>query len=156
MTEQFRARCDLKTRNPGADPSLVSVDRSVQEWHAARVRPRRIRDRAPSISLQRQGTRDASASRMRPSGGPQGCAEDRIHRIGEEILKAPVMQTGPHLHLLIEPDAYYTHLFSLMGLMAHRGLPTSRMQYRQSNSSNEDENDLVGSGLKAMPSMSLD
>lgn len=57
---------------------------------------------------------------MRPSGGPQGCAEDRIHRIGEEILKAPVMQTGPHLHLLIEPDAYYTHLFSLMGLMAHR------------------------------------
>jgi hypothetical protein len=56
---------------------------------------------------------------VRRAARKAGFAEDRIHRIGEEIFKAPVMQTGPHLHLLIEPDAYYTHLFSLMGLRAH-------------------------------------
>jgi hypothetical protein len=57
---------------------------------------------------------------VRRAARKTGFVEDRIHRIGEEILKAPVVQTGPHLHLLIEPDAYYTHLFSLMGLMARR------------------------------------
>ncbi|MBY5827761.1 hypothetical protein [Rhizobium leguminosarum] len=35
-----------------------------------------------------------------------------------EISSFPVMQMGPHLHLLIEPDAFYTHLFSIMGLSA--------------------------------------
>lgn len=38
---------------------------------------------------------------------------------GLQILASPVMQTGPHCLLLIEPDAFYTHLFSLSGLMAH-------------------------------------
>ncbi|MGZ9719102.1 hypothetical protein [Rhizobium miluonense] len=49
-----------------------------------------------------------------------GFADDRARLIAAEIANAPVMQAGPHLHLLIEPDAYYTHLFSLMGLNAHR------------------------------------
>ncbi|WP_245296791.1 hypothetical protein [Rhizobium bangladeshense] len=49
-----------------------------------------------------------------------GFADDRAASIAAEIVNAPVMQAGPHLHLLIEPDAYYTHLFSLMGLTAHR------------------------------------
>ncbi|RUM20067.1 hypothetical protein EFQ99_30430 [Rhizobium vallis] len=49
-----------------------------------------------------------------------GFADDRASYIAAEIANAPVMQAGPHLHLLIEPDAYYTHLFSLMGLNAHR------------------------------------
>ncbi|MBY5774854.1 hypothetical protein HFN63_33025 [Rhizobium leguminosarum] len=42
-----------------------------------------------------------------------------ISRFQREMEAAPVLQTGPHLHLLIEPDAFYTHLFSLMGLRAH-------------------------------------
>lgn len=36
-----------------------------------------------------------------------------------QILASPVLQTGPHCLLLIEPDAFYTHLFSLLGLKAH-------------------------------------
>ncbi|MBB3918621.1 hypothetical protein GGQ65_005961 [Rhizobium fabae] len=40
-------------------------------------------------------------------------------RFQREMAAAPVLQTGPHLHLLLEPDAFYTHLFSLMGLRAH-------------------------------------
>jgi len=35
-----------------------------------------------------------------------------------QILASPVLQTGPHCLLVIEPDAFYTHLFSLLGLKA--------------------------------------
>jgi hypothetical protein len=35
-----------------------------------------------------------------------------------QMLASPVLQTGPHCLLLIEPDAFYTHLFSLIGLKA--------------------------------------
>ncbi len=54
------------------------------------------------------------------AGRKAGLVDDRVRAIAAEIVRAPVMQAGPHLHLLIEPDAYYTHLFSLMGLRAHR------------------------------------
>lgn len=50
----------------------------------------------------------------------RGCSEAEIVRFREEISVYPVMQTGPHLHLLFEPDAFYTHLFSLMGIYAHK------------------------------------
>ncbi|HTO33163.1 MAG TPA: hypothetical protein VL202_18605 [Pararhizobium sp.] len=33
-------------------------------------------------------------------------------------MASPVLQTGPHCLLLFEPDAFYTHLFSLLGLQA--------------------------------------
>jgi hypothetical protein len=36
-----------------------------------------------------------------------------------QVAQFPVIQTGPHCHLLIEPDAYYTHVFSALGLSAH-------------------------------------
>lgn len=35
-----------------------------------------------------------------------------------QILESPVLQTGPHCLLVVEPDAFYTHLFSLLGLKA--------------------------------------
>lgn len=35
-----------------------------------------------------------------------------------QILASPVLQTGPHCLLLVDPDAFYTHLFSLLGLKA--------------------------------------
>lgn len=56
---------------------------------------------------------------IRRAAQKAGFTDDRAFLIAAEIAKAPVMQTGPHLHLLIEPDAYYTHLFSLLGLHAH-------------------------------------
>lgn len=37
-----------------------------------------------------------------------------------QLMTTPVLQTGPHCLLLPEPDAFYTHLFSLLGLKAHR------------------------------------
>ncbi len=49
-----------------------------------------------------------------------GYADDEARIAGLEFLASPVLQTGPHCLLLFEQDAFYTHLFSLMGLMAHR------------------------------------
>ncbi|MFK0278588.1 hypothetical protein ACIQUG_33315 [Ensifer sp. NPDC090286] len=37
-----------------------------------------------------------------------------------QLMTAPVLQTGPHCLLLTEPDAFYTHMFSLIGLNNHR------------------------------------
>ncbi|MDR6670154.1 hypothetical protein [Rhizobium sp. 1399] len=38
---------------------------------------------------------------------------------GEQLIAAPVIQTGPHCLLLPDPDAFYTLLFGLLGLGAH-------------------------------------
>ena len=48
-----------------------------------------------------------------------GYGEEDVLNAGAELAAAPVMQTGPHAMLLVEPDAFYTHLFSLLGLTAH-------------------------------------
>lgn len=49
-----------------------------------------------------------------------GFADEEARRASHQLMSAPVLQTGPHCLLLPEPVALYTHLFSLMGLEAHR------------------------------------
>ncbi len=59
----------------------------------------------------------------------RGCIERAARRSGYkpqearsaslQLVASPVLQTGPHCLLLIEPDAFYTHLFSLLGLNVH-------------------------------------
>lgn len=44
---------------------------------------------------------------------------EEARRAGIQLMVSPVLQTGPHCLLLIEPDAFYTHVFSLLGLNAH-------------------------------------
>lgn len=48
-----------------------------------------------------------------------GASQDDAERASRQIAVSPVVQSGPHCHLLIEPDAFYTHLFSALGLTAH-------------------------------------
>lgn len=48
-----------------------------------------------------------------------GCSHEDAEGAACELRASPVMQTGPHCLLLFEPDAFYTHLFSLMGLQSH-------------------------------------
>ncbi|NTH22847.1 hypothetical protein G6L73_30755 [Agrobacterium rhizogenes] len=48
-----------------------------------------------------------------------GASEDDAEQASRQMASSPVMQTGPHCHLLIEPDAFYTHLFSVLGLTAN-------------------------------------
>ncbi|KIQ05567.1 hypothetical protein RU07_01685 [Agrobacterium tumefaciens] len=54
-----------------------------------------------------------------------------------ELTASPVLQTGPHTLLLFEPDAFYTHLFSLMGLQSsgrrwHVTYAGSTMSFKES------------------------
>lgn len=45
-----------------------------------------------------------------------GFGQDDARSASFELIISPVLQTGPHCLLLFEPDAFYTHLFSLLGL----------------------------------------
>jgi hypothetical protein len=49
-----------------------------------------------------------------------GCSLSDALEAGKQIVTNRVLQTGPHCHLLVEPDAFYTLLFSVMGLQAQR------------------------------------
>ncbi|WP_153020320.1 hypothetical protein [Paramesorhizobium deserti] len=49
-----------------------------------------------------------------------GADEQEARQAADQLVASPIIQSGPHCHLLIEPDAFYTHLFSLIGLGAHR------------------------------------
>lgn len=40
-------------------------------------------------------------------------------KICKDVEERRVLQTGPHLLLVVEPEAFYTHIFSLIGLSAH-------------------------------------
>lgn len=56
---------------------------------------------------------------------------------GNELTASPVLQTGPHCLLLFEPDAFYTHLFSLLGLQSidrrwHISYAGSTMSFKES------------------------
>lgn len=48
-----------------------------------------------------------------------GYGHQEAKAVAEELYASPVVQTGPHCLMLYEPDAFYTHLFSLLGLRAH-------------------------------------
>lgn len=41
-----------------------------------------------------------------------------IAQLLDQLRIRPIIQTGPHCHLVIEPDAFFTHLFCLGGLRA--------------------------------------
>ncbi|MBY5379087.1 hypothetical protein HFN07_37670 [Rhizobium leguminosarum] len=47
-----------------------------------------------------------------------GFGPDDAKSASVELTASPVLQTGPHCLLLFEPDAFYTHLFSLLGLQS--------------------------------------
>ncbi|WP_244541272.1 hypothetical protein [Rhizobium tibeticum] len=66
----------------------------------------------------RQHAKSLLVSWIASCASRRGYNQRQIERFQAEIIDNPVMQTGPHLHLLFEPDAFYTHLFSLMGLQA--------------------------------------
>ncbi|RUT98632.1 hypothetical protein EOD23_26595 [Mesorhizobium sp. USDA-HM6] len=58
-------------------------------------------------------------SAIKNAGSRNGLSLDASAQICHELEQHRVLQTGPHLLLLLEPEAYYTHIFSLLGLLAH-------------------------------------
>ena len=56
---------------------------------------------------------------IRNAGKRNGLPVKAVSKICSELEERRVLQTGPHLFLLLEPEAYYTHILSLLGLSAH-------------------------------------
>ncbi|MCZ8546385.1 hypothetical protein OOJ09_19525 [Mesorhizobium qingshengii] len=56
---------------------------------------------------------------IRKAATRNGLSADTASEICRDFERRRVMQTGPHLFLLMEPEAFYTHVFSLLGLAAH-------------------------------------
>ncbi|MER9722507.1 MULTISPECIES: hypothetical protein [unclassified Mesorhizobium] len=56
---------------------------------------------------------------IRKAATRNGLSADTALEICRDFQRRRVLQTGPHLFLLLEPEAYYTHIFSLLGLSAH-------------------------------------
>lgn len=56
---------------------------------------------------------------IRTAGKRNGLSVEAVIRICQELEARRVLQTGPHLLLLLDPEAYYTHIFSLLGLAGH-------------------------------------
>lgn len=51
--------------------------------------------------------------------GDTGYTVIEVQRLIDQLRRRPVIQTGPHCHLIIEPDAFFTHLFSVLGIEAY-------------------------------------
>lgn len=49
-----------------------------------------------------------------------GANEDQALDAAKQISEVPVIQSGPHCFLMVDPEAFYTHLFSALGLSSHR------------------------------------
>ncbi|WP_167365303.1 hypothetical protein [Mesorhizobium qingshengii] len=56
---------------------------------------------------------------IRKAATRNGLSADAASEICRDFQRRRVLQTGPHLLLLMDPEAYYTHVFSLLGLSAH-------------------------------------
>jgi hypothetical protein len=66
-----------------------------------------------------------------------GFDRDEARSASLELASTPVLQTGPHCLLLFEPDAFYAHLFSLLGLQSigrrwHITYAGSTMSFKES------------------------
>ncbi|RUV26102.1 MULTISPECIES: hypothetical protein [unclassified Mesorhizobium] len=56
---------------------------------------------------------------IRKAAARWGLSADTASEICRDLERRRVLQTGPHLLLLVDPEAYYTHIFSMLGLAAH-------------------------------------
>ncbi|RWB72365.1 MAG: hypothetical protein EOQ50_19165 [Mesorhizobium sp.] len=56
---------------------------------------------------------------IRKAAVRSGLSADTAAEICRDLERRRVLQTGPHLLLLVDPEAYYTHVFSMLGLAAH-------------------------------------
>ncbi|ENN85577.1 hypothetical protein RHSP_06628 [Rhizobium freirei PRF 81] len=123
MTERMDAELSQLTKH-----AVLDLIGALFPW-IAEFRQQDLADYARAVFDVEPHARSCEARRhamshfrrcIRRAARTAGFADHRANAIAAEIANAPVMQAGPHLHLLVEPDAYYTHLFSLMGLSAHR------------------------------------
>lgn len=78
--------------------------------------------KAPASSAEPEIRRHALAKLLdgiTRAGIRVGLSTDAVTQVCKELERHRVLQTGPHLLLLLAPEAFYTHIFSLLGLLAH-------------------------------------
>ncbi|RUU92633.1 hypothetical protein EOB59_06525 [Mesorhizobium sp. M7A.F.Ca.MR.176.00.0.0] len=124
-----RVKREVEELTAGADAkqavleSLAALYPWMRSYH-----PRPIRDyafrlfEAPASKTVPEIRRHALTKLLdaiKNAGERNGLPINAVSQICREFEKRRVMQTGPHLFLLTEPEAYYTHIFSLLGLSAH-------------------------------------
>jgi hypothetical protein len=89
-------------------------DRSLRDYAAAVYQIEQFRSDNPA----RNHAMALLLNRIEAAARKSGFSDDDARNASLELVASPVLQTGPHCLLLFEPDAFYTHLFSLLGLMA--------------------------------------
>ncbi|MEI9405691.1 hypothetical protein [Mesorhizobium argentiipisi] len=71
------------------------------------------------VPVVRRQALDKLLGVIRKAAVRSGLSADTAAEICRDLERRRVLQTGPHLLLLLDPEAYYTHIFSLLGLAAH-------------------------------------
>ncbi|MDG4875232.1 hypothetical protein P9273_08995 [Mesorhizobium sp. WSM4935] len=72
-----------------------------------------------SIPEVRSQALDKLLSIIRKAATRWGLSARTAAEMCRDLHRRRVLQTGPHLLLLVDPEAYYTHIFSMLGLGAH-------------------------------------
>ncbi len=49
-----------------------------------------------------------------------GADQEQANLAAKQLAEHPVIQSGPHCFLMVDPDVFYTHLFNALGLTLHK------------------------------------
>lgn len=115
-TKHYSSASEIRSALTALMPSIQNFwSQSLEAYSAEAYRL----DRARSASFVRNHAMMLLRAAIERAALRAGYDASEATAAGRELLGSPVIQTGPHCLLLFEPDAFYTHLFSLLGLIAH-------------------------------------
>lgn len=49
-----------------------------------------------------------------------GADQEQANDAAKQLAELPVVQSGPHCFLMVDPEVFYTHLFNALGLTSHK------------------------------------
>ncbi|TIT27870.1 MAG: hypothetical protein E5W86_07890, partial [Mesorhizobium sp.] len=103
--------------------SLATLYPWMQHYYSRPIRDYAARLYEAPVSTAMPESRQYALAKLldaiKNAGKRNGLPIDAVAEICREFEERRVLQTGPHLLLLIDPEAYYTHILSLVGLSAH-------------------------------------
>lgn len=118
--EELAAGADAKQAVLG---SLTALYPWMSQYHSRPIRDYAFRLFEAPASRSEPEIRLRAFTKLldiiRKAATRNGLSTDAASEICRDFERRRVMQTGPHLFLLTEPEAFYTHIFSLLGLSAH-------------------------------------
>lgn len=103
--------------------SLATLYPWMQRYYSRPIRDYAARLYEAPVSTTMPESRQYALAKLldaiKNAGKRNGLPIDAVAEICREFEERRVLQTGPHLLLLMDPEAYYTHVLSLLGLSAH-------------------------------------